>query len=208
VPDGISLVTFHCFGLSIFLAIAQAVFMNKLLTELAHYAPQVNSRELLQQRTSAARSFVDPADLGPVLFAYNQAITNTFYVATAAAACGFIANMFMSGAMSSMMLLPKRKRRSLKAEWKRGLIDGFDAVKEPKCHSDAAFYRYGSLSHSRLSISFYYTPLPDHRCHTPRSLVWQASSCQFCFHFQLIKTLRTLTLLALFKLLPWLVLYT
>jgi MFS family permease len=89
---GISLVTFsQFFGSSIFLAIAQSVFSNKLASELAKNAPEVDAPTLMRLGTSAVRSFVTKEELPAVLAAYNKAITSTFYVAAAASTCGFFA---------------------------------------------------------------------------------------------------------------------
>jgi hypothetical protein len=87
---GISVVTFcQFFGSSIFLAVAQTVFSNKLVSELAKTAPEVDAPTLLRLGTSAVRSSVKPEELPAVLAAYNKAITSTFYISAAISACGF-----------------------------------------------------------------------------------------------------------------------
>jgi MFS family permease len=89
---GISLVTFfQFFGSSIFLAIAQTVFSNKLTSELAKHVPEVDAKTLMHLGTSAVRSFVTKEELPAVLAAYNKAITSTFYVAAGASACSVFA---------------------------------------------------------------------------------------------------------------------
>jgi MFS family permease len=89
---GIALVTFsQFFGSSIFLAIAQSIFSNKLASELAKNVPKVDAPTLMRLGTSAVRNFVTKEELPAVLAAYNEAITNTFYVAAAASACGLFA---------------------------------------------------------------------------------------------------------------------
>ena len=91
-PVGISLVTFfQFFGSSIFLAIAQSVFSNRLVSQLAEYAPGLDANSFLQQGTVALRTIVPPAELPGVLIAYNRAFTSTFYVAASALAAGFFA---------------------------------------------------------------------------------------------------------------------
>jgi MFS family permease len=91
---GISLVTFfQFFGSSIFLAIAQTIFSNKLTSELSKHVPEVNAEALLHLGTSAVRGFVTQEELPAVLAAYNKAITSTFYVAAVASACGFFASL-------------------------------------------------------------------------------------------------------------------
>lgn len=84
---GVALVTFFQFiGSSIFLAIAQAVFSNKLTSALAKDAPQVDAATLMSLGTAAVRDFVTLEELPGVLKAYNTAITSTFYVAAGASA--------------------------------------------------------------------------------------------------------------------------
>jgi MFS family permease len=93
---GISSVTFfQFFGPSIFLAIAESVFSNRLVSEVAQHAPGVNGTALLHRGTADVRSFVDPKQLPAVLDAYNTAITSTFYVAAAASACSVLAALFI-----------------------------------------------------------------------------------------------------------------
>jgi MFS family permease len=90
VGIGIALVTFfQFFGSSIFLAIAQTVFSNTLISELAKHVPDEDAGALLRLGTSAIRGFVAPDKLPAVLLAYNRAITSTFYVSAGVVACGF-----------------------------------------------------------------------------------------------------------------------
>jgi MFS family permease len=89
---GISLVTFcQFFGSSIFLAVAQTVFANVLVSELHKTAPEVDAKELLRLGTGAVRGFVSPDQLPAVLTAYNKAITNIFYICVVTSACGLLA---------------------------------------------------------------------------------------------------------------------
>jgi MFS family permease len=91
---GISIVTFfQFFGSSIFLAVAQSVFSNKLASELAKHVPDVDVSTLTRLGTSAVRDFVSEAELPAVLAAYNTAITSTFYVAAGASACGVFTSL-------------------------------------------------------------------------------------------------------------------
>ncbi|KAL7908505.1 major facilitator superfamily domain-containing protein [Trichoderma velutinum] len=89
---GISLVTFcQFFGSSIFLAVAQTVFANVLVSELHKTAPSVNAKTLLRLGTAAVRDYVTSEELPGVLAAYNKAITTVFYICTATSACAFFA---------------------------------------------------------------------------------------------------------------------
>ncbi|KAH8803437.1 major facilitator superfamily domain-containing protein [Xylogone sp. PMI_703] len=89
---GISLVTFFQFiGASIFLAIAQTVFSNRLSNEIAEHVPGVDISTLMSLGTAAIRDFVTPEQLPAVLEAYNAAIISTFYVSAGASAAATLA---------------------------------------------------------------------------------------------------------------------
>ncbi|CAI7657977.1 unnamed protein product [Penicillium pancosmium] len=89
---GVALVTFFQFiGSSIFLALAQTIFSNRLTNALAKYAPQVNAVTLMSLGTAAVRDFATSEELPGVLEAYNAAITSTFYVAAGASAFATLA---------------------------------------------------------------------------------------------------------------------
>ncbi|KAK5052673.1 hypothetical protein LTR84_002538 [Exophiala bonariae] len=89
---GISLVTFSQFiGGSIFVAIAQTVFTNRFVSQLAKDAPTMDPQALLQLGTAALRKSTTPEELPAILHAFNSGITYTFYVAVSASSCAFLA---------------------------------------------------------------------------------------------------------------------
>jgi hypothetical protein len=93
---GISLITFSQFiGGSIFVAISQTIFSNRLMSGLREHVPDLDANAFLGLGTAAVRSSVSPQDLPAVIEAYNSAITSTFYVAAGASACGFLATTFL-----------------------------------------------------------------------------------------------------------------
>ena len=95
VPVGTSLLQcFQFFGASVNLAIAEAIFENKLVSRLNSRG--FNGHEIgniLRAGSAEARSVVSGAQLPGVLDAYNYAITSTFYVATSVAAVAFLLSL-------------------------------------------------------------------------------------------------------------------
>ncbi|KAF2429316.1 MFS general substrate transporter [Tothia fuscella] len=95
IPVGTSIVQlFQFFGGSVFLAIAQAIFSNKLIGSLSKLGGEgIGSQEIseiLHAGAASVRQAVTAAQLPGVVDAYNTGIVSTFYVATAAAACSFM----------------------------------------------------------------------------------------------------------------------
>ncbi|KAI2963890.1 hypothetical protein CBS147324_8781 [Aspergillus niger] len=95
VPVGTSLLQcFQFFGASVNLAIAEAIFENKLVSRLDSRGFNGHEIEnILRAGSAEARSVVSGAHLPGVLDAYNYAITSTFYVATSVAAVAFLLSL-------------------------------------------------------------------------------------------------------------------
>ncbi|KAJ5184934.1 Major facilitator superfamily domain general substrate transporter [Penicillium cf. griseofulvum] len=95
IPVGTSLLQcFQFFGASVNLAIAEAIFENKLVSRLEGWGFEGHEIEKIISAGSAeARSAVSAAQLPGVLDAYNHAITRTFYVATSVAAVAFLLSL-------------------------------------------------------------------------------------------------------------------
>ncbi|KAJ5213313.1 hypothetical protein N7449_000482 [Penicillium cf. viridicatum] len=95
IPVGTSLLQcFQFFGASVNLAIAEAIFDNKLNSRLASWG--FDSHEvgkIISAGSAEARSVVSAAHLPGVLDSYNHAITTTFYVATSVAAVAFLLSL-------------------------------------------------------------------------------------------------------------------
>ncbi|KAJ5661457.1 uncharacterized protein N7477_009073 [Penicillium maclennaniae] len=75
---------------ALFISIAQNVFQNRLVANLRQVAPNVNPAAIIQ---AGAANLADrlPTDILPtVLYAYNIAVTQTFFVSVATAALSFI----------------------------------------------------------------------------------------------------------------------
>ena len=73
-------------GGAVFVSVGQNVFRNCLVRNLREKAPGVDAAKVLGAGATMVRKVVDEKDLGRVLLAYNDAITETFYVGVAMAA--------------------------------------------------------------------------------------------------------------------------
>lgn len=91
-----TIVFFQFFGGAIFLAISENILVSRLLSALHQYAPAVNAAEVVQAGAEGLRKVVtDTADLEGAIFAYNVAITNTFYLCVAGAVAAFFCGFGM-----------------------------------------------------------------------------------------------------------------
>ena len=96
VPVGLALVIFsQTLGGAIFISVAQNVFQNQLLANLAKYAPTQNAGEVIAAGATMIRSLFDGEVLHSILLAYNDAVTQTFYVAVAMSALSVIGPIFI-----------------------------------------------------------------------------------------------------------------
>ncbi|CAI7581359.1 unnamed protein product [Penicillium crustosum] len=95
IPVGTSLLQcFQFFGASVNLAIAEAIFDNKLNSRLASWGfDTYDVRKIISAGSAEARRVVSSPDLPRVLDSYNHAITTTFYVATSVAAVAFLLSL-------------------------------------------------------------------------------------------------------------------
>ncbi|PYH77508.1 MFS general substrate transporter [Aspergillus uvarum CBS 121591] len=95
IPVGTSLL--QCaqfFGAAVNLAIAEALFDNKLVTGLRDLGlPAAEIERIVAAGSAEVRSVVPDSDLPGVLHAYNHALTTTFYVAASFAAMAFLLSL-------------------------------------------------------------------------------------------------------------------
>ncbi|KAI1309671.1 MFS general substrate transporter [Xylaria venustula] len=80
---------------SIFLAVAQSVFQNQLIHNLAVKSPGVDAVALFNQGPAALRASVTAEQLPATLEAYNESLIQTFYVGVAASALSIAGPIFM-----------------------------------------------------------------------------------------------------------------
>ncbi|KAF3399802.1 Efflux pump roqT [Penicillium rolfsii] len=96
VPSGTAIVMFaQTLGGSIFISVAQNIFQNQLLHNLHADAPTADAAKLVAAGATMLRGLVSGPVLERVLIAYNDAITQTFYVAVAMGAMSLIGPIFV-----------------------------------------------------------------------------------------------------------------
>jgi hypothetical protein len=84
IPIGTSAVIFsQTLGAALFISIGQNVLTNRLISGLVEVVPNLDPRIVLQTGATSLKHVVDPKYLSGVVFAYNRAIDQTFYVVTA-----------------------------------------------------------------------------------------------------------------------------
>ena len=90
VPVGTSIIIFaQTFGGALFIAVAQNVFTNRLLSNLLENVPTLDPALVLSTGATSLKKAItdqDPSLLPGVLSAYNSALVQTFYVSVAMAA--------------------------------------------------------------------------------------------------------------------------
>ncbi|KAF8246625.1 putative MFS multidrug transporter [Wilcoxina mikolae CBS 423.85] len=97
IAIGTALVVFcQYFGGAVFIALGQTAFINRLVSSLQAYAPEVDAQMIIDAgATATIRSLVPKSSVDGVLTAYNSALTATFYVAVGASCIAFIAGLGM-----------------------------------------------------------------------------------------------------------------
>lgn len=90
IPIGIAIITFsQSLSGAMFISIAQNVFQNRLVASLIENAPMVNPAAVIQAGAANLSQRLSKEALPSVLYAYNLAVTETFYVAVATAGLSF-----------------------------------------------------------------------------------------------------------------------
>lgn len=91
IPVGIAIITFaQSLSAALFISIAQNVFQNRLVASLIENAPMVDPGAIIEAGAANLSRRLPQEVLPSVLYAYNLAVTQTFYVSVAAAALSFI----------------------------------------------------------------------------------------------------------------------
>ena len=86
VSVGSALVIFsQIFGGALFLTFAETDFSNGLIKALKQFSPNVSPQTVIAAGASAVRQAVPKPEVAGVVLAYNQAIRDTFYLATGSA---------------------------------------------------------------------------------------------------------------------------
>ncbi|KAJ5670686.1 uncharacterized protein N7477_006049 [Penicillium maclennaniae] len=96
VPSGTALVMFaQTLGGAIFVSVAQNVFQNQLVHNIQTDAPGADAAKIVGAGATMLRNILPGPALAPVLVAYNNAITQTFYVSVAMGALSLIGPIFI-----------------------------------------------------------------------------------------------------------------
>ncbi|KAK0702544.1 major facilitator superfamily domain-containing protein [Apiosordaria backusii] len=97
VPTGASLIIFlQTLGGALFVAVTQNVFTNKLVENVAKYVPDMpDPMVILHVGATSVENAVAPENLGPVTWAFNDALTQTFTVFTALSAISILGALFV-----------------------------------------------------------------------------------------------------------------
>lgn len=91
IPIGIAIITFaQSLSGALFISIAQTVFQNRLVASITKYAPTISPGAIIEAGAAHLSHRVPKQALSSVLYAYNIAVTQTFYVSVAAAALSLI----------------------------------------------------------------------------------------------------------------------
>jgi len=87
VPVGTSVIIFvQTLGGALFVSIGENVFTNKLVANLAKYAPEINPEIVLSTGATSIQQTISKASLPGVTLAYNNALTHAFLVSAIMAA--------------------------------------------------------------------------------------------------------------------------
>jgi hypothetical protein len=91
VPTGTSVVIFlQTLGGALFVSVAQNVFTNKLVADLAKYVPTLDPKIVLSTGATAIQSSIPKEFLAGVTLAYNNALVKAFTVSLALAAMSML----------------------------------------------------------------------------------------------------------------------
>ncbi|KAF5866593.1 hypothetical protein ETB97_010686 [Aspergillus alliaceus] len=96
IPIGTAVVIFtENLSAAVFVSVAQNVFSNQLRTNIAAYVPEVDASAILAGGATDVKSLVPQALYQGVLFAYNKALDQTFYVGVALSCCAVFGTLGM-----------------------------------------------------------------------------------------------------------------
>jgi hypothetical protein len=92
IPIGTAIVIFtENLASAVFVSVAQNVFTNQLRANVAMFAPEVNADALLDGGATEIKAHIPSGRVyDAVLFAYNRALNQTFYVGLALSCCAIL----------------------------------------------------------------------------------------------------------------------
>lgn len=96
IPTGTALVMFmQTFGGALFVSVGQNVFNNRLISGIPKYAPGIDPSIVVHAGATSLRNEIPAQFLDGVLYAYNLALTNTWYIAVAMTCLQIIGAVFV-----------------------------------------------------------------------------------------------------------------
>ena len=96
VPIGTSSVMFiQLLGGALFVSVAQNIFTNSLLSNLAIQLPEFDPSAILQSGATSLKNVIDANSINGVLLAYNEALTQTFLISVILACLSIIGAVLM-----------------------------------------------------------------------------------------------------------------
>ncbi|KAF9730589.1 MFS sugar transporter [Paraphaeosphaeria minitans] len=96
VPIGTAIMMFfQTLGGALFISVGQNVFTNQLVKNLQEAVPGLDPKVVLAVGATELKNQIQDKFLGGVLFAYNKALTETFYVTVATAVMSIIGAAFV-----------------------------------------------------------------------------------------------------------------
>ncbi|EMD91142.1 hypothetical protein COCHEDRAFT_1156477 [Bipolaris maydis C5] len=96
VPIGTAtMMFFQTLGGALFISVGQNVFTNQLIKNLASIVPDLDAGIVLRTGATELKHAIDPDFLSGVLSAYNQTLTQTFYVSVACGAVSIFGAAFV-----------------------------------------------------------------------------------------------------------------
>ena len=94
VPIGTSVIIFlQTLGGALFVSIGENIFTNKLVENLAKYAPSIDPKIVLSTGATSIQHTIDKAELPGVTLAYNNALVQSFLVAAIMAALTILGSL-------------------------------------------------------------------------------------------------------------------
>jgi hypothetical protein len=96
IPIGTAIMMFsQTLGGALFIAVAQNVFTNQLIKNLASVVPDLDASIVLRTGATELKKAIPDEFLDGVLVAYNTALTQTFYVSVATGAISIVGAAFV-----------------------------------------------------------------------------------------------------------------
>jgi hypothetical protein len=80
---------------ALFIAVAQNLFQNRLMSGVLHYAPSVPVSDVIAAGAANLAASFPQAVLPSLKQAYNAAVTQTFYISVAGSALSIVGVVFM-----------------------------------------------------------------------------------------------------------------